>query len=144
MRVALVAAIAAAEGTTYGNGDGITVDNDADTISVRLSEDADGANNSGLSFNTDGQLQADPAQVIRSLIDDQGGSTAPVNGQIAFNQGAGIRISASGNSIVISEDAFSFFQLTGGFEYTQGEKVKIQSGTSRGCLLYTSPSPRDS
>ena len=56
LRTDLVAAIAAAEGTTYTQGDGIVIDNDADTIAVRLSEDDSGVNDSGLEFNTDGEL----------------------------------------------------------------------------------------
>ena len=105
MRATLQTNIDNATGTTYTQSDGITVDNDADTIAVRLSEDADGDNDSGLSFNADGQLQADPAVVLRGLsTSDTVLFASPSGGIIQINDGRDISATVGSDSVLISSN----------------------------------------
>ena len=108
----------------YTQGTGITVDNDADTIAVRVGAD------SGLSFNTDGGLQADPAMVLRGLSSsDTTAFASPTAGIIQLNEGRDMDLSVSSDSILFSSVVAQPWSGTNG--YQAGSIVSAGSGDHR-------------
>ena len=129
MRATLEAAIANAN-IMAGNGLDLNTTTDPDTLSVDLATDADDANISGLSFTTDGQLQADPAMVLRGLsTSDTTEFASPSGGIIQVNSGRDIATSVASNSVLISSEAAQPWD--GGNTYLEGSIVSAGVGDFR-------------
>ena len=115
--------VGASGGGQYTQGDGITVDNTAETISVRL------ANNSGLSFDSGG-LQADPAMVLRGLSSsDTTDFASPTDGVIQLNEGRDLDLTVSSDSILFSSIVAQPWSASSG--YQTGSIVSAGTGDAR-------------
>ena len=108
----------------YSQGNGITVDDTTDTLSVRLGTD------SGLHFQADGGLSADPAEILRGLSSDNTTDVAnPIGGVIELNSGLDTELNVSSNSIVVNSTAAQPWMNSNG--YLAGSIVSAGTGDHR-------------